>query len=214
MVLNKHISMQNGDILAFSNNSAPDGSIETLPNEILQNVFCAITDLITVLHTSIVSMRWKYVCADTPFEFGRLPEHKAATLKDGVLISIAQRFPSMLAIDLSSCKNLTDAGVAALAERCPNLTHVIFRLCENLTDASVATLAERCPNLTHVNFRLCRNLTDASVATLAERRRNLTHLEFVFCEQFTDAAVVALAANCRGLTHVNFSLCKSLPMML
>ena len=117
-----------------------DSPISTLPDELLLESFdwVAKTDLIVALRISNVSWHWRAVCSGRPYEFGRLPEHKAATLTNDMLIAIAKRFPNMRAIDLTGCRQITDAGVAALAENCKDLIHVDFRRCTQLTDAAFA----------------------------------------------------------------------------
>ena len=56
-------------------------------------------------------------------------------------------WPNVTSIDLSYCRNITDAAVIRLAAQCPGLIHVFLHRCRNLTDAAVAQLAAMYPAL-------------------------------------------------------------------
>lgn len=113
-------------------------------------------------------------------------------------------------IDLSYCRNITDAAITALAANCANLTTINLNSCykiDQVTDASVTALATHCPNLTEVDLGGCNKVTDAAITTLATHCPKLTTVNLGGCDKVTDTAVQALAAHCPNLTTIDLSGC-------
>ena len=98
------------------------------------------------LHSQKVQRVWRTLSRDNK---------KTVDGADGVLKTV----------NLSSCRNLTDAAAQHLAQ-CPQLQTVNFERCENLTNAAAQHLAG-CRQLQTVSFHGCGNLTIAAAQHLA-----------------------------------------------
>ncbi|MFN3246618.1 MAG: leucine-rich repeat domain-containing protein, partial [Leptonema sp. (in: bacteria)] len=51
--------------------------------------------------------------------------------------------PSLQHLDLSWCKNITDAGLIQLAQHIPSLQHLNLFRCHNITDAGLTALKQQ-----------------------------------------------------------------------
>ena len=83
-------------------------------------------------------------------------------------VAETQGCPALTSLDLSKCRNITDAGVVALSQNCPALTTLVLSGCRNITDAGVVALSQGCPALTTLYLSGCRNITDAGVVALTQ----------------------------------------------
>jgi hypothetical protein len=61
-------------------------------------------------------------------------------------------------VNLSLCRNLTDAAIVSLAVQCPRLTEIDFSNCHQLTSTAVMILAEHCPRLVRTVQHPCHLL--------------------------------------------------------
>ena len=153
-------------------------------------------------------------------------------MEDEDLELIAQKFPNLTSLNLSSCKKTTDDAIKALAVNCPNLITLNLKLCRKITDAGLEALAEncnkltmldlsncdqitktglealvKCPKLKGLNLTWCQNISEVGIIALAENCNKLTTLNLSFCYKITDTGLTALAVNCPNLTTLNLSWC-------
>ena len=84
-------------------------------------------------------------------------------------------------INLTHCRNLTNASIEAIARNCPYLSDLRVGSCRKLTDASIAAVAAGCPNLKALMLDGSTKLTKVSLAAIASSCPNLESLAFRDC---------------------------------
>ena len=130
-------------------------------------------------------------------------------ITDEGLLHIAQRCPSLRALDLSGCgPKVSDRSLLAVAHnRC--LSTAILDSCRSLSDTAIAALARLCP-LTQLSLRGdMPQVTPFGMRALSEGSgRTLSSL--AMGEWATDAAVVALAERCVALSRLRLHGCAKL----
>src|SRR5690606_15356556 len=92
-------------------------------------------------------------------------------------------------LDLSSCREITDAGLAALASL-RELGKLRLEECRQVTDAGIEELAAALPRLEALDLGYCQRLTDDAVERLS-RLPALSRLSVVGC-RLTDRALERL----------------------
>jgi len=158
-------------------------------------------------------------------------------LSDLVLESLLSRarIPSLLELNFSTCKSITDSSLFVIASSCPNLKSLNLKLCVKITDMGIQTIARKCRNISNLTLRYCINISDASAYSLSQfcpalqtlslrscvqisdggiemlaRNCNLKQVSLSKCFRLTDNALISLADNCPGLTYAHFSFCSAI----
>ena len=108
------------------------------------------------------------------------------------------------AVNLSCCDQwVVDAGVEEIAH-CPLLVSLDLSYCKELTNAHLETLAAGCPLLASLNLAFCDGVADVGLEALVAGCPRLAALDLSGCN-VTDAGVWALTAGCQQLTSLNLA---------
>ncbi len=100
----------------------------------------------------------------------RIVSWEEYNLNDNRLIEIVNTNNYITSLDLSHCKDISDAGITAVA----------FWLNSNLKE---------------LNLTCCKNLTDSSILAISMGAKNLESLDLLFCEGITDKALEAIGSS-------------------
>ncbi len=88
-------------------------------------------------------------------------------------------------LDLTWCKDVTDAGVLAVAAGCRELLSLSLRWLKKVTDAGAHAVLRHCRKLRSLNLDHCSALGDASLVALAAAPA-LAHASMAYCALLTD----------------------------
>jgi hypothetical protein len=108
----------------------------------------------------------------------------------------------LASLNLSNCKNITDAGLGSLANI--PLTKLNLSGCSDITDAGLAHFTNA--PLTDLNLSDCTAITDAGLAHFANAP--LTDLDLRFCSDITDAGLGSFANA--PLTYLTLNGCSDI----
>ncbi|KAL2919237.1 SCF ubiquitin ligase complex subunit [Polyrhizophydium stewartii] len=126
-------------------------------------------------------------------------------------------------LNISNCKNITDAGLMWLTydldvqssgqpivssretansgKRRANafryLTQLVTTRCSSLTNESLAAIAKGCPRLRTLGMAYLPNITDIGVRKLIEACTNLVMIDVQCCRRLTEASLVCAAGDRR-----------------
>lgn len=149
-------------------------------------------------------LRCLYVCGDEnaciPVEnfekiFEHLPLLEILVLKhvrqvtDFVIESITQNCPSLTALDLSGCSNITHKGFNSLV-KLYSLTWMKFSFTK-IGDESITKIVEsKCgPNIKELRFDGCKHVTERGIMAIAENCSIIEVLIFDNCCRFSDGSI-------------------------
>ncbi|ORZ03228.1 hypothetical protein BCR43DRAFT_520409 [Syncephalastrum racemosum] len=150
------------------------------------------------------------------------------SVRDSTLQKLVAHCPSVTALNLDWCRNVTGRGLQYLSRNatalclrklrisgCPKLTeesletlqaHPFEQLslahCTSLTDALVARLMPQ-PYLSHLNLTGCVTLSDATLRCLAGSATRITHLAVAGCVHLTDQGFCHLATRLADLEAID-----------
>ena len=127
---------------------------------------------------------------------------RCSAIRDVETVAVlAARCPSLVHLDLSDCKQVTDAAVASIARACPALRSLHLGRCWRVGDAGIEQVAACCPDLAVLDLE-CAAVTSRGAAALA-RCSNLQCLSLADCDMVEDDGIVALLRGCTALRHLN-----------
>ena len=109
-------------------------------------------------------------------------------------------------LDLSGCRNITDAGLKHLSENLTNLQSLNLSHCHHITDEGLKDLAKYLTNLTHLDLSWCIKITDEGLEILTNLIK-LQILNLTWCDKITDEAIKNLPQNLKSL---NLSDCRKI----
>ncbi len=125
----------------------------------------------------------------TVLNLSRLP-----SISDGGIFSLVLTgMPALTSLNISYCRNITDAGIGCISGHMPGLTSLNVSKCENITDEGIKKLV-RIPGLTSLNLRGCTRITDDGIKSIATMP-GLTSLNLQGCVQTTADGIKAIATN-------------------
>eukprot|EP00040_Diaphanoeca_grandis_P006897 m.38990 g.38990 ORF g.38990 m.38990 type:complete len:469 (-) comp18058_c0_seq1:259-1665(-) len=144
----------------------------------------------------------------------------------------------LVAVNVSSCEDLTHTTLKYIGLGCPNIEVVEVAYCSNITSIGIQSLlshshtskitsinlegwedagdvcldiiAGECPHLTAINLTHFQSVTDAGLVRLADGCPHLSVVEFFGCVGITDTGLTTLASSCRHLTFVNLRSCRNI----
>jgi hypothetical protein len=130
----------------------------------------------------------------------RLPSWR--DLGEAYLEVVASKIRSLVTLDVSGVRGLSDATCAKMIGDTGSLEVILAGGCLALTDATLVQLARSCPRLTRISFQGCRMITDAGVVELARHCPRLTYVDFTSCSSVGNAGLLALAKSCPKLETI------------
>lgn len=128
------------------------------------------------------------------------------SVRDTTLQRLATHCPSITALNLDWCRNVTGQGMQHLSRKtsCLSLRKLRMSGCPKLTEASLAALSTH--PLLQLSLAHCTSLTDALVARLMPQH-DLTYLDLTGCATLSDTTLRCLAGNATRLTHLAVAGC-------
>ena len=137
-----------------------------------------------------------------------LPDSVLSKKKGGAfLAAVAKQHSTLQEINLSGCKQVTDAGLRMLGNSCTSLTKIDLTEC-TVSDAGLAELVRACPDLLPDKIHVQNGIKgDQFLLAVAERHPTIEHLDVSGCKAVTDIGLEALARQCTGLTDIDICGC-------
>ena len=107
-------------------------------------------------------------------------------------------------LDLSRCRNISDAGLRSMCNLVPSLEGLQVSKCHHITDNSMTMLLPTITRLTHLDLEECSHITNATLLRLAKSncRLSLQHLNVSYCEHVGDVGMIATIKQCPSLTSL------------
>ncbi len=108
-------------------------------------------------------------------------------------------------LDLSRCRNITDAGLISLAHHMPFLEGLQLSKCRALTDISLIALFPTLLRLSHLDLEELDLLSNASLQELAKSpcSATLQHLSISYCENLGDVGMLPVVKACTNLRNLD-----------
>jgi len=107
-------------------------------------------------------------------------------------------------LNISNCKNVTDAALVELAKKC-SMQKLVLTNCIEITDATLLSVASHCPGLLHLDLSLCEKITDQGIVKISQGCVQLRSLSLEECH-VTDVGISTLASTVDGLGYGCFYL--------
>lgn len=115
------------------------------------------------------------------------------TMRRG-LGDVFRGIPKLQSLSLSGCYNMSDAGLnGALNQPFSSLTELNLSLCKNITDASLGKIAQCLKNLETLELGGCSNITNGGLHVIAWGLKSLKRLDLRSCWHISDQGIGYLA---------------------
>ncbi|XP_011697749.1 PREDICTED: F-box/LRR-repeat protein 14 [Wasmannia auropunctata] len=132
----------------------------------------------------------------------------------GITNAFCQEYPSLTELNLSLCKQVTDASLSRIAQYLKNLEHLELGGCCNITNTGLLLIAWGLKKLKRLDLRSCWHVSDLGIAHLAGLNREtadgnlaLEHLSLQDCQRLSDEALRHVSLGLTTLKSINLSFC-------
>ena len=119
------------------------------------------------------------------------------------------KMSTLRSINLSNCKEVTDATIKGLSIGCPNITSINISNCRKTTNASMVILKDQFMDLSEVDIENCKGITDAGVSELL-KCTSLKSLRLAYNSHLTENAFMDLGSACQGIRIIDLEECTRL----
>lgn len=116
---------------------------------------------------------------------------------------------TLRSINLSFCKEISNATIRALSAGCPNITNVTLVNCSGITDASMTILKDQFVELSEVDIENCKRVTDAGVSELT-KCKSLKSLRLAYNCNLTESAFTILGTTSHGMRLIDLDGCSKI----
>lgn len=121
--------------------------------------------------------------------------------------ALAQRYPYLQHLDLSSCTFVSDEGLRYLGLSAgKRLLTLNLSSVSTFSNLGLVLLAKECTSLLHLNLSKCLQVQDLGVMALAHIH-TLHSLKLTGCVGVSDSSLAFLAVNCRSLRSLCLKWC-------
>lgn len=123
---------------------------------------------------------------------------------------------SLVHLDLSLCKQVTDISLKRICEYLKNLQTLELGGCSNITNNGLLAIARGLRRLRRLNLRSCWYVSDVGMSHIAgqsgeaEGNLELEHLGLQDCQRLSDDSLKYLLAGNSKLASINLSFCVSI----
>ena len=130
--------------------------------------------------------------------------------------ALESQLPSLISLDLSLCRQLTDSTLSRVVSVAPNLEALDVGGCSDITDNGILLIACGLKRLRSLCLRGCRLVSDVGIAHLsgagsiaasAAAAATLERLILHDCQKITDTALGHIGAGLRALRTLDISFC-------
>lgn len=129
-----------------------------------------------------------------------------------ILYLLAEGCNSLVTLNLTRIRNLTDASIMPLAAKCTALKSLTIEKCSG---ASIRIIADQCKELSVFSFgedQLVNpdpgNIVDEDIIYFAENCKSITDLKINGCNLITGVGIRNMIPYCQKLTHLGLLFCK------
>ncbi|XP_012279912.1 F-box/LRR-repeat protein 14 [Orussus abietinus] len=134
------------------------------------------------------------------------------------LSDVLKGIPNLESLNLSGCYNVTNAGIAnALCQEYLSLVELNLSLCKQVSDASLGTISQYLKNLEILELGGCCNITNVSLLLIAWGLKKLKKLDLRSCWKISDKGIADLAGvnketddGIHGLEYLGLQDCQRL----
>ena len=128
-------------------------------------------------------------------------------IRDEDLFLLCDHRRLTLALNLTGCELLTDAGVGGAAKCVTSLQALTLDGCAGLGDETLRSLKRSTPGLHLLSLQKCHRMSSPALVSLFHTCGHLRVLNLNHCKQVDDEALVALAGCCKEIELLHVSLC-------
>nr|XP_060635563.1 F-box and leucine-rich repeat protein 13 [Anolis sagrei ordinatus] len=128
-------------------------------------------------------------------------------VSDIAVSKIAQRCHSLIYLNLSHCRAVTDSGVEALIMM-PSLAYINISGID-VTDQALETLG-RLSKLKEIIISECQHISDGGIKRFCVDLKRLDYMDFSFCHQLSNHSLKNLTFNCRKITTLSMAGCTKI----
>ncbi|XP_066581470.1 F-box/LRR-repeat protein 14-like [Prorops nasuta] len=136
-------------------------------------------------------------------------------LTDSSLVcGFCQEYPSLIRLNLSLCKQVSDASLGRIAQSVKNLEQLELGGCCGITNFGLSLIAWGLKKLKRLDLRSCWHISDQGIAHLAGRTQEtadgnleLEYLSLQDCQRLTDEALKHISVGLSKLKSINLSFC-------
>ncbi len=138
---------------------------------------------------------------------------------DNLYQAFASAVPTLLHLNLSLCKHITDRCILKIVHNLENLETLELGGCSNVTDIGLQAIANSLKRLKILNLRSCWNVSDQGVRLLAgqsEKSSGIVTLEQLVlqdCQHLSDDALRYISLGLTNLNSINLSFCINISDM-
>ncbi|CAO2823977.1 unnamed protein product [Amaranthus hypochondriacus] len=128
-------------------------------------------------------------------------------LRSEYLPSILNRYPQVLALDLTLCPRITDFSLSIIASTCAKtLRFIDLSRSKFFTGDGLTVLVANCVNLMGLDLSNSTDLRDSAVAAIGEAKK-LEKLWLGRCKLVTDIGIGCIAVGCPKLKMISLKWC-------
>ncbi|KAK7580042.1 hypothetical protein V9T40_000671 [Parthenolecanium corni] len=138
---------------------------------------------------------------------------------DNLYQAFATAVPTLVELNLSMCKQITDKCLLKIIPNVVNLETLELGGCSNLTDASVQVIASSLRRLKYLNLRSCWGVSDHGVRLLSGQSDTnmglpmLEKLGLQDCQHLSDDALKYVSAGLPQVRSINLCFCVNISDM-
>ena len=132
----------------------------------------------------------------------------------GLANAFQHEIPTLIVLNLSLCKQVTDNSLWKIAQYLKNLESLDLGGCSNITNTGLHVIARGLHGLKSLNLRSCGKISDEGIGHLAglngetaKGTRDLEDLVLQDCQKLSDNALLSVAKGLLKLHNLNLSFC-------
>lgn len=132
----------------------------------------------------------------------------------GLINAITIDYLTLIELNLSLCKQITDATITKIAQHLKNLESLELGGCCNISDNGLLAIGRGLKRLKKLDLRSCWGISDIGIANLCGLNpaapggtAELEHLSLQDCQKLTDEALGYASTGLTRLQSINLSFC-------
>lgn len=183
--------------------------INGLPHLVLVHIFRQLPLTDRLLRVALVCRYWRQLTHD-PDLWRQIDFRGRLKVNDDVLAKVVRFSKRVTSVDLTDCKNVTEAGVENMLSVCKNIQKLSIVRCQHFTKRTFTNISETNKHLHKLNLSCCFALDDISIIAIASSCRMLRDLKLNQCFKVTDDGITELVKLCTNLEALSVDQCTKL----